>query len=326
MKSFSILTPLYNPPAHCTGCLLSVYDQTAALHGLNMGVEHFLQNGGDPRTVEEKAETFQHPQTESPSGYALRLCSEADSGMYDALNRAFAATEGELVGHLNADEQYLPGTLAEVAEIFDSNPDVDAVTGAAIIVDANGDYVCTRPAVKPSLPQLEFCYLTLFTCATFFRRESLNKLGAYYDPACRYRGDAELVSRMLRHSFRFHFVPHPLSVFVDDGNNLALSPEAAAEKEQMQRISGFPAAAIESLLSARIKLKLWKAFQHMKHPFDYRWIQPDGTGKLVQVTRPSLKWPARSIRMEREDPLSTAVPCRGKSSEETVNVDRDGRG
>ncbi len=39
---------------------------------------------------------------------------EEDCGMYDALNKAVAWGRGDILGHLNADEQYLPGILERV--------------------------------------------------------------------------------------------------------------------------------------------------------------------------------------------------------------------
>ena len=39
---------------------------------------------------------------------------EKDSGMYDGLNRGLRRATGEILAHLNSDEQYLPGALAAV--------------------------------------------------------------------------------------------------------------------------------------------------------------------------------------------------------------------
>ena len=51
--------------------------------------------------------------------------------MYDAINRGFARASGDIVCWLNSDEQYLEGTLAKVADYFETHPDIDVLFGDA---------------------------------------------------------------------------------------------------------------------------------------------------------------------------------------------------
>lgn len=293
----SILTPLFNPPNYLTGCLRSVYSQVEAFSGKETRVRHCLQNGGDLGNVMSVYNRHQELLSTKPSvNYGIQIRSEPDAGMYDALNRAFAATESSLIGHLNADEQYLPGTLARVVNAFEASPEIDVICGAAVVVDGQGRYVCTRPPVIPNRPQLLFSYLTLFTCATFFRRASLVKLGKYYDTNYRYRGDAELIFRILHNKLNIGIIPQPLSLFVDDGNNLALSNEAAQEQKQMQKQYAVSGPCLKPLLTLQNKVKLLKAFQSINRPFDYYWITPKGSSEIIHVSKPTLKWPPRTVR------------------------------
>jgi glycosyltransferase involved in cell wall biosynthesis len=64
----------------------------------------------------------------SIAGRADRLawwCSEPDCGMYDALNKGFAHTRGEIMGWLDSDDLLLPGALRAVGEIFARYPEVE---------------------------------------------------------------------------------------------------------------------------------------------------------------------------------------------------------
>ncbi len=296
-ERFSVLTPLFNPPEHLTGCLRSVHAQSESLLNQDVGLTHFLQNGGEPGSIQAFCDSHRELLHTEPRGnYDFHVRNEPDAGMYDALNRAFSATDGTLLGHLNADEQYLPGTLSTVASVFEENPEVDVVSGAAVIVDGKGQYVCTRPAVIPTQIQLELCYLSLFTCASFFRRDSLHKLGMYFDDSYRYRGDAELFSRVLKNRLNIHVIHKPLSVFVDDGKNLALSKGAVEEKLRMRQRPAQSAFVLKPMTAALIRLRLLKAFQSVSKPFEYTWIHPNGSSERIYVTRPRLKWPRRTIR------------------------------
>ncbi len=293
---FSILTPTFNPPAHLCGCIASIKREAELLIGTNIKINHCIQDGNSQNISSIVGIDSSCLNSNELLKYQFQLRSQNDQGMYDAINRAFKATDGAIIGHLNADEQYLPGTLALVAETFQSNPEVDVVSGAAVIVDGNGQYFCTRPAVIPTQIQLELCYLSLFTCATFFRRDSLHKLGMYFDDSYRFRGDAELFTRVLKNRLNIHVIPKPLSVFVDDGNNLALSKGAVEEKLRMRQRPALAAFVLKPMTAALIRLKLLKAFQSVSKPFEYTWIQPDGSSERIYVTRPRLKWPRRTIR------------------------------
>ena len=102
----SILTPCYKPDPCLLGCLESVRAQVTSLHPLRVSVHHHVQDGGSGQETVQLLEQFQK-QTEEQAlpGYRFTFKSEPDEGMYDAMNRAFAATSGEIIGHLNSDEQ-----------------------------------------------------------------------------------------------------------------------------------------------------------------------------------------------------------------------------
>jgi len=68
-------------------------------------------------------------------GHGLRVVSEPDAGIYDAMNKGVALATGEVVGILNADDVYAgPQVLARVAEVF-RDPSVEACYGDLVYVD-----------------------------------------------------------------------------------------------------------------------------------------------------------------------------------------------
>jgi glycosyltransferase involved in cell wall biosynthesis len=52
-------------------------------------------------------------------------CSEKDRGHYDAVNKGFSKSTGEILGWINSDDIYFPWTLFSVAEIMAQLPEVD---------------------------------------------------------------------------------------------------------------------------------------------------------------------------------------------------------
>jgi len=121
---FSIVTPSFNQAAFIGRTLQSVRDQQVT--GL---VEHIVIDGG---SADGTVEILKQ------QGDSIRMVSEPDQGMADALNKGFALGAGDIIGWLNSDDLYLPGTLQKVEHWFDSHPQTLWLYGHCHIVDEHG--------------------------------------------------------------------------------------------------------------------------------------------------------------------------------------------
>ena len=188
---FSIITPTYNQLDWLKLCIASVRDQV--LPSSTFTIEHIVQDAGTPG-IEDlarelgaefhrngqlifEANTSVTRPVES-SGYstgvssqslvlgcsaALKIFSEPDAGMYDAVNRGLARSSGDLSAYLNSDDQYLPSTLTTVAEFFEENPSTEMLFGDALVVDPDGRYLCSRMVTIPSAWHTQVHTLSIFT-------------------------------------------------------------------------------------------------------------------------------------------------------------------
>ncbi len=118
--------------------------------------------------------------------------SEPDAGMYDAIIKGFARTDGEILGWINSDDTLFPWTLGLISRIFADVPQIQwlsTLTQAAI--DADGDIRYLRKV--PGYDQRAFfdgvyfgfggagdSHATEFIQqeSTFFRRSLWDKVGA----------------------------------------------------------------------------------------------------------------------------------------------------
>ena len=80
----------------------------------------------------------------------VRIVSRSDSGPADALNQAFRAARGTLIGWLNADDLYSPGALSRIVAAFESHPEWLMVYGEADHINANGEAINSYPTELPS--------------------------------------------------------------------------------------------------------------------------------------------------------------------------------
>lgn len=207
--TITILTPVRDAVATVAETLASVAAQTRPAD------QHLVIDGGSTDgTLDVLA-----------AQPGLDWTSAPDRGLAHALNRGLARATGDVVGTLNADDVYLPHTLALVAAAFEREPDRLWLTGRCPIVDAHGREI-RRPisAYKHALLRRYTLgrYLThnfLSAPATFFRRDALEAIGGFderyrisvdYDAQLRIarRGDPIVLDEELA---RFRAVPGTLS-------------------------------------------------------------------------------------------------------------------
>jgi glycosyltransferase involved in cell wall biosynthesis len=198
---FSIITPTFKQPEWLRLCAASVADQVGVTS------QHIIQDGGDGQGLQ---------WLESIS--TARLFVEPDRGMYDALTKGISKAAGDIMSHLNSDEQYLPGSLEIVHRFFTRNPEIDVLFGDAILISADGRPLGYRRVVSPLRSHTIACHLGTLTCSTFFRR-SLIELGLSYKSDWKDVGDAALVLSWLDAGVKTAALHQPLAVFTFTGVN-----------------------------------------------------------------------------------------------------------
>jgi glycosyltransferase involved in cell wall biosynthesis len=213
--TISVVTPSFKQPDWLRLCAASVADQKAP----GLAVEHIVQDSlSGPEIAAALGNT---PST--------RLVSEKDEGMYDAINRGWDKSTGDILCWLNCDEQYLPGALDRVATYFREHPDVDVLFADAIIVDGEGSYLCSRQVLVPHLYHTWTCHLNTFSCSMWIRRSLLTERGFRLDPYWKDVGDAFLIHQLLKAGVRMASLGAYTSSFVDTGDNRNLQPWARKE-------------------------------------------------------------------------------------------------
>ena len=187
LPSITIVTPSFNAVATIGATLESVRCQAYP------GLEHIVVDGGSTDGTLEILEAAR----------GIRYVSEPDRGLAHALNKGIAMASGNVVGELNADDVYEPGSLSAVGEAFRDHPGAAWLTGYCRIID--GDGVEIRRAVtayKNALLRRYSLglYLThnfISAPATFFRREALDEAGGF-DERYRISVDYDLQLRIAR--------------------------------------------------------------------------------------------------------------------------------
>ena len=189
----SVLTPSYQYGRFLEEAIWSVEGQSGE-------IEHVVQDAMSTDATESVL--ARHPR--------LRAVREPDSGQSDALARALARSSGEWVGWLNADEFYLPEAFEVIAPAM-RDPRVDVVLGDAVMVDEAGRFLRLLPTYVPRGPSLAYYGPVLASCATFVRREWLERF--LWDTELRWVMDWDLWLRLRGAGARFCHVSATLAAY-----------------------------------------------------------------------------------------------------------------
>lgn len=215
---FSVITPTRNALDKLKRCVGSVRGQTGVT------VEHIVHDAcstdGTPAWLAAQDD--------------LKAVSEADGGMYDAINRGWRRADGDVLSWLNSDEQYLPGTLETVGRYFEQHPEVDFIYGNALIIDGEGALLAARREIRLSKRYIANAFLNAYSCTMFFRRRLWDRGLLPLDTSFRYAADMDLVLRLLDGGATYRKLPEYLSAFTMDGTNLSCHPRMIEETAQIQ--------------------------------------------------------------------------------------------
>jgi glycosyltransferase involved in cell wall biosynthesis len=194
----SIVTPVLNGARFLPDLLRSIRAQD------HPRIEHVVVDGGSTDGTLELLRA---------SG--VRWVSGRDHGMYDAINRGFALTTGEVLAYQNADDRYVaPGAVSAAARALAAAPEVDVVYGRFRYVEEDGRPSRRRPRPQPPFSVQALCrYNFIPPHAAFVRRRAVFERDHWLDPTLRFAGDWDWFLRMALAGCRFAFLDEVLAEF-----------------------------------------------------------------------------------------------------------------
>ena len=120
----------------------------------------------------------------------LKIISENDNGLYDAMNKGIKLAQGDVIGILNSDDYYYPKALKIIKNYFLMNPNIDFVFGSVI------KYNKIQSGFFPWKIYWTFGFYSTHSVGFFIKKESQKKLG-FYNTKYKYSADYDLFYRMI---------------------------------------------------------------------------------------------------------------------------------
>lgn len=204
--TFSIITICYNAEQTIARTLRSVAEQTYP------HIQHLVIDGASRdntlalvRELNPKAEIY----------------SEADKGIYDAMNKGLEKASGDYVWYLNAgDALPSPETISHLVEeisVLDAEPDI--IYGDCLLIDESDRIIAPRKLRPPKeLSWRSFRHGMLVCHQSFVAKRSLCP---YYDLSYRFSSDVDWCIRVMKRAKTYHQIQTPLSLYLHEGATTA---------------------------------------------------------------------------------------------------------
>ena len=200
MIKFTIVTCTFNAEHELQRTLDSVFHQSYA------DVEHLILDGLSHDRSVEMAQTYKQRSDEARTGHEVVVCSERDSGLYDAMNKGIARAAGDYIVFLNAGDTFpSEATLEHIAHsIGDGEALPGVIYGDTDIVNDEGRFLRHRRLQPPAkLTWRSFRNGMLVCHQAFYVLTTLAKDNPY-NLNYRFSADVDWCIRVMKEAERRH--------------------------------------------------------------------------------------------------------------------------
>jgi glycosyltransferase involved in cell wall biosynthesis len=183
----ALVTPVFNSARYLEATIRSVLEQRYP------NLEYIIIDGG---STDGSVDTIRKYESQ------LHFwTSEGDRGMYDAINKGFAHSTGEVMGWISATDLLHAGSLFAVGDVFQTFPEVEWITGRPTGFNDEGMAVEVLKLRRWSrLPFLAGANRYIQQESTFWRRTLWERAGGRVDDSRRNASDFELWVRFFRYA------------------------------------------------------------------------------------------------------------------------------
>ncbi len=238
MIVFSIVTVTYNAEAVLRPTLESVMRQD------HLDLEHIIVDGvSTDRTLEMVREYAKEVETDCPEHRAVKVISEPDKGIYDAMNKALRMLTGDYVCFLNAGDR-LPSvdTLTKVAATAEGAPDGQTpavLYGDTDIVDSDGRFLRHRHLSAPDYLSWRLFKHGMLVCHQAFYARTEIAQQVRYDTSLRLSADVDWCIRVMKEveakGLLMRKVPHVIANYLEEGNSTRHHRKSLMERFSVMR-------------------------------------------------------------------------------------------
>lgn len=154
----TVITVSYNSEKTIAKTIESV------LHQTYQNIEYIIVDGASTDNTVNIAESYLS-RFEETEGRTLKIVSEPDRGMYDALNKGARMATGELVGQINSDDWYEPDAIEKMVALYEREA-YDAAWGNLNMIRPDGSVMHKKAKIGRLWTTTGWCHPAMFSKRT----------------------------------------------------------------------------------------------------------------------------------------------------------------
>lgn len=219
MIKVSVITVCFNSEKTIEKTILSVLNQTYS------NVEYIVVDGNSSdSTMDIVLEYSEKVLQGMYYGKEMRVISENDNGIYDAMNKGVYISSGSIVGIINSDDWYELDAIENVVNELGRHNSSAIFYGNMNVVDGENSYYCSgSESVNEILGGMVFGHPTCFVSAALYKRFGT------FDTRYRIAADYEFLLRCYINGVDFYKIDNLIANFslggISSTNNLMCALE-----------------------------------------------------------------------------------------------------
>lgn len=174
-ETVSIVTVTYNSEKTLGITMESVLAQTYDR------IEYLIIDGASSDGTVSLAESYRERMEQK--GIRLRIVSEPDSGIYDAMNKGIQLAEGDIIGILNSNDWYEPDTVETVVKEF-AQENCDLLFANIRMHKRDGSSFVKKARIRSFQTSRDWNHPTMFVRADVYKSHPFRNKGIHDDYGC----------------------------------------------------------------------------------------------------------------------------------------------
>lgn len=237
MITFSVVTITYNAAAVLRPTLDSVMMQDYP------NVEHLIIDGASTDETLAIAKAYRKQSDEAENGHVVKIQSEPDKGLYDAMNKGLRLATGDYIVFMNAGDRFPEAdTLDKVmlaAVVGDGEERPAVLFGNTDIIDDKGNFLYHRRLSPPErLTWRSFRYGMVVCHQAFYARTDIAR-SLPYDTTFRYSADVDWCIRVMKEGERQHLLLRNIHAvvanYMEEGQTTIHHKDSLKERFEVMR-------------------------------------------------------------------------------------------
>ena len=262
MITFAIVTITYNA-AHCLKRTVDSVMQQTYPH-----INHYIVDGKSKDDTVAMALEYQKASDLAANGHKVVVKSEADRGLYDAMNKGLSMATGDVIGILNSDDFYTDETVLEHIVQALEQTGAEAVYGDIHYVAADNLNRCLRYYSSRGFSRWTMRLGFMPAHPSFYCRREVYERHGLFDTRYKVAADFELLLRLIFVGNISTTYIHKDCVTMRDGgaSNANLRSRLRIMRDHRQALRRNHVRSSYAILSLRYIYKLGEIIISRMHP------------------------------------------------------------